>query len=120
MVRVAHHPAMKHKESVKGNSLANTRVNRWWWWSRKSYPLLERLVDGIHGVPDGYPLEIPCCYVQPRLEVEVNLLDWRCCEHHLKVVLVVYRRRRGVDLPVIGQTSVSHVSRVYRGVRPRA
>lgn len=76
-------------------------------------------MDGIHGVPDGYPLEIPCCYVQPRLEVEVNLLDWRCCEHHLKVVLVVYRRRRGVDLPVIEQTSVSHVSRVYRGVRSR-
>lgn len=84
---------MQHiKESVKENYLANEPVNRGW-SSEKSYLLLERLVDGIHGVPDGYALEVPCCYVQPCLEVEVNLLDWRCCEHDLEVLLVVYRRR---------------------------
>jgi hypothetical protein len=65
-----------------------------------THPLLELLVDGIQCVLDRNAFEVPCCYFEPEREVEVNLLDWWCCEELLEVFLVFYRRRRRVDLPV--------------------
>jgi len=38
--------------------------------------------------------------------VQVNLLDWRCCEYLLEIFFVVYRRRRRVDLPARDTSAV--------------
>jgi len=64
-----------------------------------SHPLLELLVDSIQCILDRDAFEVPCCYLETEGEVKVNLLNWRCCEHLLEVLLVVYRCRRRVDLP---------------------
>lgn len=55
-----------------------------------THPLLELLVDGIQCVLDGDAFEVPCCYLQPQWEVQVNLLHWWRREHLLEDVLLLY------------------------------
>jgi hypothetical protein len=66
---------------------------------QRTYPLLELLVNRVQRVLDGYSFEVPCCYLEPEGEVEVNLLDWWRREHLLEELLVVYCCRRCVDFP---------------------
>lgn len=65
----------------------------------RTCPLLVWLVDRIECILDGDTLEVSCCDLKPEREVEINLLDRRCCEELLQDILLVNGGRRGVDLP---------------------
>lgn len=64
-----------------------------------TYPLLECLVDGIHGILDGDALHVPRSDFQAQREVQVNLLDWWRGQELLEDFLVVNGVGRRVDLP---------------------
>jgi len=49
-----------------------------------SYLLLELLMDSIQCILDGDTLQVPCSHLEPKWEVQVDLLDWRLCEHLLE------------------------------------
>ncbi len=49
-----------------------------------SYLLLELFMDSIQCILDGYTLHVPCSDLKPKWEVQVDLLDWRLCEHLLE------------------------------------
>ena len=55
-----------------------------------SHLLPELLMDSIECILDGDAFEVSCGYFQPQREVQVNLLDWGCCEHFLENILVFY------------------------------
>ena len=77
----------------------------------QTHPLLELLVDCVQRILDCDSLEVPCCYLESEGEMEVNLLDRRCCEHLLEVFLVIYRHRGRVDLPASDRVLVGCVAR---------
>lgn len=56
-----------------------------------THPLLECLVDGIHGILDGDALHVPCSHFQTQGEVQVNLLDWWRSQELLEDILLVNR-----------------------------
>ena len=81
----AHHRPVHHASDICILKPALTRV-------AGTHPLLELLVDGVQCVLDGDAFEVPCCYLQPQWEVQVNLLDGWCCEELLEDLLVLYCR----------------------------
>jgi len=56
---------------------------------KMSYPLLVCLVDRIQCILDRHALEVPRRYLEPQREVQVDLLNWGCCEQLLEIFLVL-------------------------------
>jgi hypothetical protein len=56
-----------------------------------THPLLECLVDGIHGILDSDALHVPCGDFQAQWKVQVNLLDWWRGQELLEDILLVNR-----------------------------